>query len=220
MPEKKTKKAAKPKARVKKKAKPAAKTKAVKVKKAKPVAKAKPVEKKAKAKAEKKITLVKKPAVAEKAEANKPEATGKAEKKAVKEKPAAKAKGKKSKEVKAISKKVRGKKKRMFRGRFGNRSIKRISNKKWQKWRMPRGIDIYFKKEDGLYPKTGYRTPVEIRGRHPSGFIEVLVRNQAEMEALAGKKDIAVKFVSALGKRKRKIMVDKAKEIGLVVLNG
>jgi len=48
----------------------------------------------------------------------------------------------------------------------------------------------------------------------------VLVRNQAEMEALAGKKDTAVRLASAIGKRKRKILVDRAKEIGLVVLNG
>ena len=211
MPEKKTKKAVKPKAKAEKKAKPTAKPKAKEVKKAKPVAKkteAKPV---------------KKPVAAKKAEAKKPEAKIKAKAKAVKEKPkkpAAKAKGKKSKEVKALAKKIKGKKKRMFRGRFGNRSVKRIANKKWQRWRKPRGIDIYFKEEDGLYPKTGYRTPLEIRGRHPSGFTEVLVRNLAEVEALAGKKDTAIKLSATLGKRKKKILVDKAKEIGLVVLNG
>jgi large subunit ribosomal protein L32e len=205
MPETKTKKAVKPKKKA------VAKPTVTKVTKAKPVAK------KAEAKPVKKVV------VAKKAEAKKPEAKIKAKEKAVTKKPkkpAAKAKGKKSKEVKALAKKIKGKKKRMFRGRFGNRSVKRIANKKWQRWRKPRGIDIYFKEEDGLYPKTGYRTPLEIRGRHPSGFNEVLVRNLAEVEVLAGQKDTAIKLSATLGKRKKKILVDKAKEIGLVVLNG
>ncbi|MAG21988.1 MAG: hypothetical protein CL943_01605 [Candidatus Diapherotrites archaeon] len=126
----------------------------------------------------------------------------------------------KSKEVKAIAEKIKGKKKVMFRGRFGNRSIRRISNKKWQRWRKPRGIDIYFKQEDGLYPKTGYKTAKDIRGVHPSGYNAILVNNEAELERVASIENAAVMLAKTLGKRKRNILVEKADKLGLTVLNG
>ena len=193
---------------------------------------AKPVEKAAKPKTEKKKELVKKKEKVgikeakkekvEKAEKKeKPKAGPKAEKKQPKkaEKPKPKAKAKKSKEIKAISEKIKAKKKRLFRGRFGNRSIRRISNKKWQRWRKPRGIDIYFKQEDGLYPKTGFRTAKQIRGRHPSGFAEVLVRNERELEEASKLKDTAIRLSASLGKKKKITLVEKADKLGVIILN-
>ena len=60
----------------------------------------------------------------------------------------------KSKEIKKLSALVRAKKRHMFRGRFGKRSVRKVSREKWQKWRKLRGIDIVFKKEYGLVPNT------------------------------------------------------------------
>jgi len=164
-----------------------------------------------------------------KAEAKKPaekKAVPAKAKKKVKAKPTKKGVAKKekktvpkSKEVKALAAKIAKKKKLMFRGRFGNRSIRRIGNKKWQRWKKPRGIDIYFKQEDGLYPKTGYRTALEIRSLHPSGYRAELVSNKHELEALEGKKGSAALLSKKLGKKKRAVLVKKAEKIGVRVLN-
>ncbi len=163
--------------------------------------------------------------------AKKKEKIEEAKEKAVKKegrKPAAKkGKGKavpkrkpKSKEVKALVEKIKKKKRFLFRGRFGKRSVRKKSKEKWQRWRKPRGIDIYRKKEDGAYPKTGYRTARDIRGKHPSGYTVVLVRNEAELQQAAAGKNAAVLFGAALGKRKRKLLLEKAEKKGITVLNG
>ncbi len=127
----------------------------------------------------------------------------------------------KSKEVKSLRELAKKKKKRMFRGRFGKRNrIRKISKKKWQRWRKPRGIDIDFKKEDGLVPGTGYRTNKKVRFVHPSGFREKLVRNVQEIEALEEKKNrVAARIAAAVGRKKRQEMLKKADEIGVFVLN-
>jgi len=125
------------------------------------------------------------------------------------------------KQVKLLRELVKLKKRRMFRGRFGNRSVRRVSKEKWQRWRMPRGMDIHLRREDGLFPKTGYRTDNLIRGVHPSGFRQQIVRNVAEIEALASKKDsIAAMISGTVGRKKRVAILRKANELGVVVLNG
>ncbi len=126
----------------------------------------------------------------------------------------------KPKNVKKLSKLVLGKKRHMFRGRFGKRSVRNVADKKWQKWRRPRGIDIYFKKEDGLVPGTGYRTAKKIRFVHPSGYRERLVKNMQDLVALEKKRDsVAARISAKIGKRKKKEMVKKASELKIVVLN-
>ncbi|MBN1941366.1 MAG: hypothetical protein JW772_04255 [Candidatus Diapherotrites archaeon] len=125
---------------------------------------------------------------------------------------------KKSQEAKKMSRLV--KKKRMFRGRFGQRNRRRkISNEKWQKWRKPHGMDIIHKREDGVRVKIGFRNSNITRGLHPSGYKEVLVRNMAELEAAAGEKNSAVRIARTIGIRKKKEMLKKAKELKLWVLN-
>ncbi len=126
----------------------------------------------------------------------------------------------KSKEVKKLSALVRAKKRHMFRGRFGKRSIRKVSKEKWQKWRKPRGIDIVFKKEDGLIPGTGYRTPKKIRFIHPSGYEERLVRNMNELIAMEKEKGkAAAKISRTIGKKKKEMILKKADELKIVVLN-
>ena len=108
----------------------------------------------------------------------------------------------------------------MFRGRFGSRSIRKVSNKKWQKWRLPRGLDIYFKKEDGLVPGTGYRTPMKIRFVHPSGYKEKLVRNEKEIADLETvKASVAARISGTVGKKKKREMLKRADSLKIKVLN-
>ncbi len=126
----------------------------------------------------------------------------------------------KSKEIKKLSALVRAKKRHMFRGRFGKRSVRKVSREKWQKWRKPRGIDIVFKKEDGLVPGTGYMTPKKIRFVHPSGYKERLVRNMNELVAMEKEKaTVAVKISRTIGKKKKIEILKKADELKIVILN-
>ncbi len=110
------------------------------------------------------------------------------------------------------------KKKPTFRGRFGKRKVRRPKSKKWDKWRKPRGIDIHRYKEDGRWPKIGYRNPRMIRGLHPSGFEEVLVHNENVLESIDPKVQ-AIRIGGRVGKRRRMLILEKAEKLGIKVLN-
>lgn len=86
-------------------------------------------------------------------------------------------------------------------------------------WRKPKGIDSKKRRErkdKGRIVKIGYRVPKIIRGLHPSGFREVLVRTVKELQGL---KDVVIRIASTVGKRKREIILKKAQELGLRVIN-
>lgn len=129
-----------------------------------------------------------------------------------KEKPHAK----KGKRVLRVKRWIMRKHLPLFRGRFGVKSIRKRSIEKWQKWHHPRGKDVHRTQEDGAWPKPGYRTRKEIRFLHPSGYKEVLVRN---MKEISGLKDCAVRIASAIGEKKRKLMIAEAKKQGLKIIN-
>ncbi|PIU21108.1 MAG: hypothetical protein COT15_04115 [Candidatus Diapherotrites archaeon CG08_land_8_20_14_0_20_34_12] len=125
-----------------------------------------------------------------------------------------------SKEILKVQKKIKAKKHVLFRGRFGKRRIRRISNKKWQRWRVPRGIDIEMKQHDGYRPKIGYRFAKGIRHLHPSGYPEKTVFNVEELMAISNeKKPYVIRVAGKVGKRKRIDIVKKANELGLRILN-
>jgi len=87
------------------------------------------------------------------------------------------------------------------------------------RWRKPRGTHNKKRmrmKWTGASPKIGYRNPEEMRGMHPCGSREVLVNNVPEMEGLKG---VVVRIASSVGGRKRALMVEKAKTLGLRVVN-
>ncbi len=89
------------------------------------------------------------------------------------------------------------------------------------KWRRPRGPkNPIRRKEWGRppVPEIGYRKPRNERGLHPTGKVEVLVHNPKELEALKPEKHI-VRIGSSVGKRKRMLIYEKAKELGLEVIN-
>ena len=64
----------------------------------------------------------------------------------------------------------------------------------------------------------GYRQPKVLRGLHPSGLREVLVRNPRELEKVDPSRE-AARLSSTLGRRKREQILALAKEKGIKVLN-
>jgi large subunit ribosomal protein L32e len=88
-------------------------------------------------------------------------------------------------------------------------------------WRRPDGI--HNKTRYALKGKTplveaGYGSPALVRGLHPSGFEEVIVKNPKDLEALNSTKQ-AARIGRTVGSRKRGLIEIKAAELGLKVLN-
>ncbi len=90
-----------------------------------------------------------------------------------------------------------------------------------EKWRRPRGKDSKMrlgKKGKPAMPSVGYRLPKSIRGLHPSGREEVLVRNLKDVERVDASKQV-IRIASNVGRRKREQIIARAKELGIQVLN-
>ncbi len=92
-------------------------------------------------------------------------------------------------------------------------------------------LEDYWRKPDGIHNKTryalkgktplveaGYGSPAAVRGLHPSGFEEVLVRTPKDVEALKVGRQ-AARIARTVGSRKRAIIEKKAAELGLKILN-
>jgi len=88
-------------------------------------------------------------------------------------------------------------------------------------WRKPRGQhnkQREQKKAKGALPKPGYGSPVAVRGMHPSGFFEILVASEKELDGL-NPKTHAIRISATVGERKRTTLQEKALGAGLKVLN-
>ncbi|KXB06583.1 50S ribosomal protein L32 [candidate division MSBL1 archaeon SCGC-AAA382C18] len=88
-------------------------------------------------------------------------------------------------------------------------------------WRKPKGGDSKMRKEKKGKPplvKIGYRKPKSERGKHPSGYREVLVHNSNDLDEVDPETQ-AVRIASSVGKRKKMQILDEAKENGMKVLN-
>ncbi|WP_121744581.1 50S ribosomal protein L32e [Natronorubrum halophilum] len=90
-----------------------------------------------------------------------------------------------------------------------------------ESWRRPRGQ--LSKQRRGVKGKgqkvaAGFRTPKEVRGKHPSGFEEVYVENTDDLEGVDGDSE-AVRIASAVGARKRERIEELAESEGVRVLN-
>jgi large subunit ribosomal protein L32e len=88
-------------------------------------------------------------------------------------------------------------------------------------WRKPKGLDHKVRKSFKGWPSLvsiGYRGPKVARSIHPSGHLEVLVNNVKEVEVLVPGRD-AARIAAGVGARKRKDILARAKELGIVVLN-
>jgi large subunit ribosomal protein L32e len=87
-------------------------------------------------------------------------------------------------------------------------------------WRRPKGIDSKMRRKLGGRPKLveiGYGSPHRIRGRSGSGHDEVLVFNVGDLSKVAH--DQVVRIGHVVGQRKRLDIVEKAKALGLYVVN-
>ncbi|WP_267640272.1 50S ribosomal protein L32e [Haloarchaeobius amylolyticus] len=88
-------------------------------------------------------------------------------------------------------------------------------------WRKPRGgLSKQRRGIKGKGPKVeaGYRTPTEVRGKHPSGFEEVRVHNTDDLEGVDGDTQ-AVRIASTVGARKRERIEEQAEDEEIRVLN-
>lgn len=88
-------------------------------------------------------------------------------------------------------------------------------------WRKPRGQhnkQREQKKAKGNLPKPGFGSPVAVRGMHPSGFFEVLVFTEKDLENIDVKTQ-AIRISAGVGARKRKALQEKAAASGIKILN-
>lgn len=97
----------------------------------------------------------------------------------------------------------------------------RLRNKSW---RRPRGLDNKLriryggKKSGRIVVNVGFGSPKAVRGLHPSGYEEVLIYNPNELEKIDPERQ-AIRIASQVGMKKRLAIEDKAKELGLKILN-
>jgi large subunit ribosomal protein L32e len=90
-----------------------------------------------------------------------------------------------------------------------------------ESWRRPRGLDSKMRKKVKGWPSSpnsGYRGPRKGRGLHPSAFREVMVFNLDDLNGVNPKVE-AIRISHSVGERKRIEIVNKAKEMGIYILN-
>lgn len=90
-----------------------------------------------------------------------------------------------------------------------------------EKWRKARGKTSKtrrYEKGKPAMPSIGYRSPKVTRGLHPSGFQDVLICSIMELEKLDPATQ-AGRISATIGKRKKEVMLTKAKELGIKILN-
>ncbi|HIH43992.1 MAG TPA: 50S ribosomal protein L32e [Candidatus Methanoperedenaceae archaeon] len=89
------------------------------------------------------------------------------------------------------------------------------------RWNKPTGLHNkvrYASKGKVKLVEIGYGSPALVRGLHPSGFREVIVRNAKELDALDAKLN-AARIAGSVGKKKRIEITKRAGALGLRVLN-
>ena len=90
-----------------------------------------------------------------------------------------------------------------------------------ENWRRPRGIDSKMRlklKSRPALVSVGYGSPRKVRGLHPSGKREVLVHNVEELERINPEVEVA-RIAHTVGLRKRIQILERAKDLGITVLN-
>jgi large subunit ribosomal protein L32e len=90
-----------------------------------------------------------------------------------------------------------------------------------ESWRRPKGIHNKMRKKLKGRPRmveVGYGSPKEIKGLLPNGKRPVIVHNVEELEKIDKEKEAAI-IASTVGKRKRKQIINKAKELNIEIFN-
>ena len=67
-------------------------------------------------------------------------------------------------------------------------------------------------------PSSGYRSPLKVRGLHPSGFEDILISNINDLSKIDASKQ-AARISRTVSVRKRLVIVEKAKQLGIKILN-
>ncbi|VVB57791.1 50S ribosomal protein L32e [Candidatus Anstonella stagnisolia] len=101
------------------------------------------------------------------------------------------------------------------RPNYGRKSRERIGHA----WRTSRGIDNKKRlklKYMGASPSIGHRNAKSVRNLHPLGLPEILAHNAKE---LIGAKNVVVRIAGGVGVLKRALIIKKAQELNLKVLN-
>lgn len=105
--------------------------------------------------------------------------------------------------------------------RYESHKKLRLRNKGW---RRPRGRHSklrqrYGGKWSGKIPvSVGFGSPKAVRGLHPCGKEEVLVHTLKQLDEVDPDRQ-AVRIASSVGMKKRLAIEEKAKELGIKVLN-
>ncbi|MBI4449127.1 50S ribosomal protein L32e [Candidatus Woesearchaeota archaeon] len=87
-------------------------------------------------------------------------------------------------------------------------------------WRRPRGVHSKQRHNKWSYPKRisiGYKSPVEVRGLHPSGLKPVLVHNVLGLKGIDAKTQ-GIIIASSVGTRKRADIIKNAGAIHILNL--
>ena len=90
-----------------------------------------------------------------------------------------------------------------------------------ENWRRPRGLQGKLRRRfasKGAVVQVGYGSPRAVRGLHPSGFEEVMVRNQDDLQPIDPSYQ-AARIARTVGVRKRQMIEEVAKSREIKILN-
>lgn len=88
-------------------------------------------------------------------------------------------------------------------------------------WRRPRGGTSRIRLEASGWPRkpnVGFRTSGSIRGLHPSGLVERLVKQERDFEGIDPKKHI-VRLGHQIGEKKRLVFLERARQLKVKIAN-
>jgi len=88
-------------------------------------------------------------------------------------------------------------------------------------WRRPRGLQGKQRRKyvaKGALAQVGYGSPAAVKGLHPSGYSDVLISSIADLE-LVDPSFEAIRIARTIGAQKKAIILAKAEELGIKVLN-
>ena len=103
--------------------------------------------------------------------------------------------------------------------------FKRTCSHKFKKlddnWRRPRGSQGKQRRKyaaKGALAQVGYGRPAAVKGLHPSGYSDGLISSIAELE-LVDPSFEAIRIAGKIGAKKKALIIAKAEEAGIQVLN-
>ena len=87
-------------------------------------------------------------------------------------------------------------------------------------WRWPRGKGRMRIRIKGypMLPSIGFGISKGLRNLHPSGFKEVLIRRPEDLDKVDPEKE-AVRIAAGVGEKKRRIVIERATNMNLKILN-